>query len=87
MVPPGALLASTGEPVIPIIPSSQMTLGAPRTIATAPPVLCETISLSAPGSLPWHALSAPPTVPIDAPLTLVREGAPMMPSRDVPEHG
>jgi hypothetical protein len=83
----GLLLASTGEPVMPIMPSSTITLGAPSSTGTAPPVLCETISLSVPGSLPCDADSAEPTVARGTPLIFVRIGAPAIPSREVPVAG
>src|SRR5262249_46298330 len=85
--PPGLLLMSTGEPVTPTMPPPIHTLGAPSISGHAPPVLCETMSFNVPGSLPCDALKALPTVATGAPLTLIREGAPAMPSREVPVVG
>ena len=76
-----------GEPVIAAMPPPIHTVGAPSRTGTGPPMLCETTSLSAPGSLPWHALSAEPTVPVGAPPILVREGAPAIPSLELPVTG
>ena len=84
---PGPRLASNGEPVIPAMPFSMSTVGAPIRIGAGPPVVSETISLSVPGSLPWTALKPPPTVPILAPPILVFEVGPMMPPAEVPETG
>jgi hypothetical protein len=54
-VEPGLLFDIIGEPVKPTMPRSAHTLGAPTSNGAAPPVLCETTSLSAPGSLPCVA--------------------------------
>jgi hypothetical protein len=69
-------------PVIPIIPSSQITVGVPSKIVTGPPVLRLTTSFSVPGSLPWQVFNTDPTVAISAPLIFVRIGASAIPSTD-----
>jgi len=48
------------------------TDGAPATMKLLPPVLRLMVSFIVPGSLPWHALKAAPTLKTFAPLTLVR---------------
>src|SRR4051812_3503340 len=52
-----------------------------------PVVLRLTTSFSVPGSLPWHVFSTDPTVPISAPLILVRIGASPMPSIELATTG
>src|SRR4051812_39532904 len=74
-------------PVIPIIPSSQRTIGAPSTRKHGPVVLRLTTSFSVPGSFPWQVFSTEPTVAILAPLILVRIGESPMPSIEVANTG
>jgi hypothetical protein len=78
---------ANGLPVIPIIPSSQITVGAPSRIVTGPAVLRLTTSFSVPGSLPWHVFSTEPTVATAAPLIFVRIAASPIPSTELATTG
>ncbi|MFT3770325.1 MAG: hypothetical protein QM820_33270 [Minicystis sp.] len=75
------------EPVIPAMPSSMNTMGAPSHGKHGPQVLRLTISLSVPGSFPWHLLMHPPTVRILAPSILVRMHGSVIPSMTDPKVG
>jgi hypothetical protein len=67
-------------PVMPAIPSSTRTIGAPTIMATGPAVLRLTTSFKVPGSLPWQVLSTEPVVAHGLPSTRVRIAASVIPS-------
>jgi hypothetical protein len=73
--------------VIPTIPSSMKTIGAPMITKQGPLVLRLTTSFSVPGSLPWQVFSTEPTVAILEPLILVRSGSSTMPSTELATTG
>src|SRR4051812_9461797 len=69
-----------GDSVIPAIPSSMNTMGAPMIGKHGPVVLRLTTSFKVPGSLPWQFLVQLPTVSTLAPSILVRIHSSITPS-------
>ena len=82
-----ALFEMHGLVVMPIIPSSQRTIGAPMMRKQGPAVLRLRTSLRVPGSLPWQVLITEPTVATFEPLILVRIAGSTMPSTELPTTG
>ncbi|MEZ4297362.1 MAG: hypothetical protein R3B70_20525 [Polyangiaceae bacterium] len=69
-----------GDSVMPAIPSSMNTIGAPRIGKQGPVVLRLTTSFSVPGSLPWQFFVQLPTVSTFAPSIFVRRHSSITPS-------
>jgi hypothetical protein len=82
-----ALFEMHGLVVMPIIPSSRSTMGAPMMMKQGPAVLRLTTSFSVPGSLPWQVFTTLPTVAQGAPLTRDRIAASVSPSPTFPMTG
>lgn len=74
-------------PVMQVMPSSVITVGAPRSGKQGPAVLRLTTSFSVPGWLPLQVFRTEPTVAIFFPPNLVRIGASAIPWAEVPMRG